>query len=354
MEQHEATTFTLLYTELLPSLDELRKLMNKVIQEDMLKEIAEFRRDVASRKAEEDGTATPYEIHHNIAVDVSRFPDFEAALKKFSALSKREGLMPTQRQFARQGDRMVQRYRTGRFERTVLPVSPLVAAKIRDRRRKAMRGELDDARTRVRPNTKNTLGVGVKPREIESPALPTSEAVGAPIASIGAEQNLTITPLYSSPARRQFATGPREEVLILIEFLESAPKFALIKDQHKALIGFPFGGVDDPEQGIVGQTPLRGGLREAREEFFCGLPVMLSAGEDSMFATMPGPDGGTVHLMHLKVPAGTPYAHGGEQTHSGLFTEAQVDEIIAERLMLAKHRDAWLLFKEKILASRSC
>lgn len=341
MEQHEATTFTLLYTESLPSLDELRKLMNKAIREDMLKKIAEFRRDVASRKAKEDGTATPYEIHHNISVDVSKFPNFEAALKKFSALSKREGLMPKQRQFEAQGERMVSQHRAGRFERTVLPVSPLVAATIRDRRRKAMRGELDDTRSRVRP------------REIESSARITPASIEPePAASEISAQSFTPAPLYPSPARRQFSTGPREEVLVFIEFSESTPKFALIKDQHKALIGFPFGGVDDPEQGIVGQTPLQGGLREAREEFFFNLPVILSAGEDSMFATMPGPEGGTVHLMHLTVPAGTPYAHGGEQTHSGLFTEAQVDEIIAERLMLAKHRDAWLLFKEKILASR--
>lgn len=355
MEQHEATTFTLLYTEPLPSLDELRKLMNKAIQEDMLKEIAEFRLRVAEQKKieeasqsgamEEDGTPARYEIRHNVAVDVSRFPNFEAALKKFSALSKREGLMPKQRQFEAQGERMVSQHRAGRFERTVLPVSPLVAATIRDRKRKALRGELEDARPRVRP------------REIESPALPTSEAVGAPTASVGAAPVetpiVTPTPLYSSFARRRFAIGPREEVIIFIEFLYDTPKFGLIKDQHKALIGFPFGGVDDPEQGIVGQTPFQGGLRESHEEFFFGLPVILSAGEDGMFTTMPGPEGGTVHLMHLQVPAGTPYAHGSEQTHSGLFTEAEVDEIIAERLMLSKHRDAWLLFKEKILRPRA-
>lgn len=248
--------------------------------------------------------------------------------------------MPSQKQFARQGDRMVQRYRTGRFERTVLPVSPLVAATIRDRRRKAMRGELEDTRARVRP------------REIESPA-PTTPVSTEPAVSKISAQSFPPTSSHFSPARRQFATGPREEVLIFIEFLDDVPKFGLIKDQHKALIGFPFGGVDDPENGIVGQTPLQGGLRETGEEFFCNLRVILSAGEDSIFATMPGPEGGTVHLMHLQVPAGTLYAHGDEQTHSGLFTEAQVDEIIAEKLMLAKHRDGWILFKEKILRPRA-
>lgn len=331
----QKTSFLPLCTDTALSTDELRTLVRQTV-------IGKVSTDLPVDAKPLPELSTSYEIRHNIAVDVSKFPNFEAALKKFSALSKREGLMPKQRQFEAQGERMVSQHRAGRSERTVLPVSPLVAATIRGRRRKAMRGELEDARSRV------------KPREIESPvsAIPASTESEPATPEISAQFSVP-APSYSSPARRQFATGPREEVMIFIEFLESTPKFGLIKDTHKALIGFPFGGVDDPEQEIVGQTPLQGGLREAREEFFFNLPVMLSAGEENIFATMPGPEGGTVHLLHLQVPAGTPYAHGSEQTHSGLFTEAQVDNIIAERLMLAKHRDGWHLFQEKVLRARS-
>lgn len=354
MEQQQPEVFLCVGSEL--SLDELRKLMDKTIRQQKLSEIQEFQRVLASVEAEEqnqlqsktgsaDSPDIPHQIRHNISVDVSRFSNFETALKRFTSLCRNEGLMPKQRQFEAQGERMKPRYRTGRFERTVFPVSPLVSAVIRDRKRKAGRGELQETSPRTR----------VKPREI----VQTTRVVATPIASpqfasarAHPERSAATLSSSSSRSRFRYETGPRDEVLIIIEFLSDPPKFSIIKDEHKALIGFPFGGKDDPENGIVDASIIAAALREAREEFFFELPVILSAGEENIIATMPGPENGIVHIVHLQVPAGTPYAHGKEQTDSAIATEQKIDELVADRLILPKHKEAWGFFKEIVLLPR--
>ncbi len=332
MEQHETTSFSLLHTETVLSFAELQNLVHKAISGDA----------DSAPTGEVEQPDVPHEIRHNISVDVSRFSNFETALKRFSSLCRKEGLTVKQRQFEAQGDRMVPRRITGRFDRTDFPVSPLVAATLRERRRKAARGELQDTYPRV------------KPREIVSPA-PAASVLPPASTVVPIETPIASPPVssqYASPTRRRFATGPRDEVLIIIEFTSNPPKFSIIKDEHKSLIGFPFGGKDDPEQEIIDASIIAAALREAREEFFYNLPVMLSAGEENIIATMPGPADGTVHIAHLQVPEGTSYAHGKEQTDSAIATEQKIDELVRDRLVLAKHTEAWYIFKETVLLPR--
>lgn len=325
MEQHEANSFSLLGTESTLSSAELQTILQKAITGDA----------DPTPSTQPEQPSIPNQVRYNVSVDVSRFHDFETALKRFSSLCKKEGLMPKQRQFEAQGKRMVSRH-AGRFERTVLPVSPLVSAIIKERKRKALRGELQEPSSRV------------KSREIAPPA--SAASIPAPVAT-PLEYPVAVSS-YVSPARQRFSTGPRDEVLIIIEFMSTPPKFSIIKDEHKALIGFPFGGKDDPENGIVDVSIIAAGLREAREEFFYNLPVMLTAGEENIITTIPGPENGTVHIMHLQVPEGTPYAHGKEQTDSALATEQKIDELVRDRLILPKHKEAWGFFKEIVLLPR--
>lgn len=274
---------------------------------------------------------TPVRTRANYAVDVSAFPNFEAALRRFSSRTKSLVRDYGQRQkgLPRTGKK---RRRVPDQQNVLDQLSVLGDAIVQENRRKAARGELLPPKRGGKSKVSNVA--------------PTIAAVSSNEAVLTVEDR----PTNMVPSER--VKSP-DAALIFIEFLSSPPKFGVIKDKEKPLIGFPFGGLDDPEKNIYGQSPVEAALREAREEFFFGVPVTLSATEENIVATLPGPNGGTIFLVHVQVPANTPYHHGEEQTAAALATEEQFDNFIQRRLILPKHKDAWRLFKAIVLVPRS-
>ncbi len=287
-----------------------------------------------------DDADVPCEIRANVVVDPKEFRSFDDALKRFSGKVKKEGFLRDHmlRERGMRNDRAGRRRRgTANNTNSVDALSPLASAMVRDGKRRALRGELPygersdriDMRASVRGDISESSAPAASPHEV------TNALAEVPIQAV-------------TPARPK---SP-DAVLIFIEFLSDPPTFGMIKDKEKPLLGFPFGGIDDPEKGVFGQSAIEAALREAHEEFFFNIPVTLSATEQNVIGTLPGPAAGMIFLVHVQVPADTPYAHGEEQTDAAIATQAEIDDFVRRRLVLPRHKAAWRTFKELVLNPR--
>ena len=132
-------------------------------------------------------------------------------------------------------------------------------------------------------------------------------------------------------------------LLTIIELECDPPKFIMIMDDDKALIRFPFGGMETTDI-----TPARGATRETFEEV--GIPEDVGtpiSDNDKSFIREISFGSSIFYVFTKKIPASTQIVLGKEQELWAPFTADRIDELVVQGLVAYKHAKSWEEFKRQ-------
>lgn len=154
---------------------------------------------------------------------------------------------------------------------------------------------------------------------------------------------VAVAHISDDTARAESLRSQRTEgVLMIVEFGDEDPDFAIVKDKDKELLGFPFGGRDPSDPTVFDAAG-----RECREEIFFKLDVLIpELAEDNYAGMIAINEHYAVHVIVISMPADTPMQNGEEQEAAFRVPRDKINEYIARGILLNTHAVAWGLYNE--------